>query len=175
MTAPGNHGSAGGTSSGNPLRASGARRTVRQFALFALVGTSGMVVGLGVLNLCMAIWPCFPVANVAAFLIAVTWNFILNQRYTFPHIDKPMHRQWFEFVIACLGGTAVNWTVAMGLYYGLEWFRDHFNCAALAGVVSACAVNFFTSKFYVFRSRPKPQADTVTAVTVSPQQKGANL
>jgi putative flippase GtrA len=109
-----------------------------------------MGVGLGVINLVMIGSDMFALANVLAFFVAVTWNFFLNRRYTFIPTNKALWRQWFEFVVACLGGALLNWTVSMGLYYGLTFFTYHYNYAALLGVAVAAAMNFLSSKFYVF-------------------------
>lgn len=136
----------------NSASTSSPRPVLRQFVMFCLVGLSGVGAGLGVLNLCMAVYPCFPAANVAAFLVAATWNFLLNRRFTFGPTDKPFLRQWFQFLIASGGGAVLNWTVSMGLYYGLTFFRRHFNYAALLGITTACAANFLLSRSYVFRN-----------------------
>jgi len=125
-------------------------KIVQQFIKFGLVGLSGVGVGLGVLNVCMWIWPCFPVANVIAFLIAVSWNFLLNRRFTFEPVNKSVFRQWLEFVIACLGGAGMNWAVSMTLYYTISYFHQHYNYAALIGVGISALFNFIVSRYYVF-------------------------
>lgn len=131
--------------------------TLRQFLRFALVGLSGMAVGLGTLDLFMMLWHSFPLANVLAFSVAVTWNFLLNRRFTFEAANKPILRQWGEFVVACSGGAILNWAVAMGLYYSFVFFASHYNCAALAGVAAASIVNFLSSRCYVFTDRHKTE------------------
>ena len=123
----------------------------RQLITFGGIGLSGVAVGLGTLNLCMILWRNFPVANMIAFLVAVTWNFFLNRRFTFKPVDKPLFRQWLEFAIACLGGTVVNWIVSMSLYYNVSFFNAHYNFAALAGVAAGCLFNFTSSRLYVFK------------------------
>ncbi|MFX0210657.1 MAG: GtrA family protein [Candidatus Hodarchaeota archaeon] len=120
---------------------------------FSIVGLSGMAVGLGILNLCMFLWHNFPLANIAAFIGAVTWNFLLNRRVTFKSTEKRFFRQWLEFVIACLGAAMLNWTVSLGLYYNLLFFSQHYNCAAIAGVAAGSIFNFFASRSYVFKRR----------------------
>ena len=128
----------------------GSWHTFRQFASFALVGLSGVLVGLGVLNLCMLVAASFPLANGVAFLVAVTWNFWLNRRFTFDPTDKPLPQQWLRFVAVCAGGAVVNWAVSLGLYYGVAFFQQHYNCAALMGVAVASLFNFIAARSCVF-------------------------
>jgi len=125
----------------------------RQFLSFGIVGLTGVVVGLGTLNICMLIWHNFPLANVAAFLVAVTWNFFLNRRFTFTPTDKVVFRQWLEFITACLGGTLLNWIVSLTLYYSLVFFHYHYNFAAIIGIAVAALSNFTCSRLYVFKNK----------------------
>lgn len=125
--------------------------TTKQFIKFGLVGLSGIVVGLSIINLFMLLWHNFPLANIIAFFVAVTWNFILNRKFTFEKVEKPFPRQWGEFVISCLYGTIVNWMISMGLYYSLPFFYKHYNLAAIIGVSVGAFFNFMASKMYVFR------------------------
>jgi putative flippase GtrA len=60
-----------------------ARETGGQLVRFCLVGGSGYVVNLAVFALCAAITGGHRVAAVAAFLVAVTNNFVWNRRWTF--------------------------------------------------------------------------------------------
>jgi putative flippase GtrA len=145
---------------------SSSAQILRQFVKFGLVGLSGVGVGLGVLNICMWIWTCFPVANVVAFLVAVSWNFLLNRHFTFERVHKPIFRQWLEFIIACLGGAGVNWTVSMSLYYTISYFHQHYNYAALIGVGVSSLFNFMASRYYVFQ-----KSKAVAEVSYSEKEK----
>ncbi len=135
-------------------------RLINQFIRFGLVGLSGMAVGLGVLNLSMVIYENFILANLVAFLAAVTWNFFLNRRFTFQSREITIFRQWCRFVLACLTGAAANWAVSMTLYYSVGYFRSHFNQAALIGVATGFIANFFLSKRFVFQACAKPVVET---------------
>lgn len=123
-----------------------------QFIRFAAVGLSGLGVGLGAINLAMMAVHSFPAANVVAFLLAGSWNFALNRRFTFAHTNKTLWRQWAQFMASCALGSLLNWAVSMGLYYGLEVFQRHYNLAAVLGVAAGCLANFLTCKRYVFTS-----------------------
>ena len=126
-------------------------KTLAQFFKFGLIGLSGMVIGLAILNLFMFSMHNFPLANIIAFIVAASWNFLLNRQFTFEKIKKTFFRQWLEFVIACLGGAVANWTVSMGLYFTWPFFFQHYNFAAIAGIIVGFSFNFLVSRFYVFR------------------------
>ncbi len=127
--------------------------TLVQFTKFSLIGLSGMAVGLGALNLFMVIWRNFPMANVVAFFVAVTWNLLLNRRFTFAPTNKSFSREWFEFVTACSLGAVLNWAISFSLYYTFSFFHEQFNYAAMIGVATAYLLNFTLSRLYVFRNR----------------------
>ena len=144
-------------------------QTIKQFIKFALVGLTGLFVGLSALNIGMLIFHNFLTANIIAFLLAVTWNFLLNHRFTFGKTDKHIFRQWLEFTTACLAGAGVNWAISMTLYYSQDFFHSHYNLAALTGVAGGCMFNFISARYYVFNPHPttsKPWADQVEAVIV---------
>ena len=126
-------------------------KTLRQFVACGLVGLSGVGVGLGMINLVMRLHPNFVLANVAAFFVAVTWNFLLNRRFTFRNAnDKPIGVQWMLFVVSSLFGTAVNWAVSFTLYFRFAFFEQYYNLPALCGVAVGYTVNFILAKLIVF-------------------------
>ena len=124
---------------------------VQRLVRFGGVGASGLVVGLTVLNLGMLISGRFMLANFAAFIVAVTWNFSLNRRFTFEPTGRWIGRQWAEFVLGSLGGAVVNWSISVSLYTSVDFFRDHYNAAALLGVAASAGGNFLWSRWVVFR------------------------
>lgn len=127
-------------------------RTIREFISFGLVGLSGVGIGLAVMNAVMRLYPKFVVANVAAFFIAVTWNFLLNRRFTFCDSN---HRSffvlWSMFAGSSLVGAASNWAVSFSLYFNVEFFKQHYNLPAICGVAAGCIANFLLAKLIVFR------------------------
>lgn len=86
-----------------------ARETGIQLARFCLVGGSGYVVNLAVFALCLAAGSGHRVAAVAAFLVAVTNNFVWNRRWTFDASDGHA------------GGQAARFLTVSVLAFGLSF------------------------------------------------------
>jgi putative flippase GtrA len=133
----------------------GAERRFGWFAFlaqFGLVGLTGMVVDV----LCfLALTPIFTLglARALAIAVAMTWNFLLNRRFTFMDARRePFWKQYVLFCASCLVGALVNWAVSMVLCQGSPWFAAHPVAAALAGVVAGFFLNFILSRRFVFRA-----------------------
>ena len=129
------------------------RKTLKQFIKFGIVGTSGLAIGLGIINITMILGTSFIFANTIAFFIAATWNFLLNRRFTFEKNSiNSFSRQWIQFIASSSFGVVCNWIVSFSLYYNVPLFKKHYNLPALIGVLVGCMVNFICSKFFIFTS-----------------------
>lgn len=74
------------------------RHSWGQLARYGLVGAGGYGVNLAVFALCTAGGAGHRAAAVAAFLVAVTSNFLLNRRWTFRAQLGPVRRQAGRFL-----------------------------------------------------------------------------
>lgn len=99
--------------------------TSRQFIKFGMVGTSGMVVDLGLLVLLVEVVrvPVL-VANNVAFLAAVASNYVWNRRWTFRSTHPKIARQFGSFLLVSLVGLIVNVAgmkllLSLGIWYVL--------------------------------------------------------
>jgi putative flippase GtrA len=126
----------------------------RELPRFILVGISGFVVGIAIINGLMALHAGFVRSNATSFLVAVTWNFSWNRKLTFPPNSRSSWVvQWIQYIGANLLGTLANWTVSFSLYYGMEFCRDYFNIPVICGVLAGSLVNFCGAKYWVFRPK----------------------
>ncbi|PZQ73774.1 MAG: GtrA family protein [Variovorax paradoxus] len=124
----------------------------RRLALFAVAGVLGLIVDVGVLYL-LAPWLGWYGARVLSFLGAATATWAFNRRFTFA-VDRPasLWREYVSYVVAMLGGAAVNYAVYVLTLHSVEgpW-------AAALGVAlgSLCGmvVNYLSARHLVFRSR----------------------
>jgi putative flippase GtrA len=130
-----------------------ARRGVRQFVKFGLVGASGFVVNLVAFTLLQRVVPDHAAAGPymaiysVAFLSGGVSNYFLNRAWTFRstgHVGREGLSFMTVSVFALIVGLIVSAAVAPWLGHGHKtWF-----VATVAGIV----VNFFVNKYWTFRS-----------------------
>ena len=131
---------------------SGDRLSIR-FVLFALVGTSGLLVHLIALRLFLdlAVLP-FDGAQAAAAYTAMSWNFVLNNQLTYR--DRRL-TGWaavqglLSFYLVCSVGAVANVGVASWIYRGAaEWWL-----AGTAGALMGAVFNYAASAAFTWRRR----------------------
>jgi len=134
-----------------------------RFALFGTVGAMGVVVQLGVLWLVQKAvfgekfiyghWPKetnFIVANTIAAVVAMSFNFVLNNELTYA--DKrlrgagPLLRGWAQFALTCSLGLLTN----IGSAAALQRMGFHEFAAAVVGIVLGSVWNFALSSKFVW-------------------------
>jgi dolichol-phosphate mannosyltransferase len=85
-------------------------------------------------------------------MIAMTWNFYLNRRLTFSYArGSSMLRQYVFYCASCACGAAVSWSVSVGLTFSAVGFLGKPLPAAVVGVVAGSLLNYFSSRYLVFR------------------------
>ena len=114
-----------------------------RFVLFSVVGVSGVVVNIAVLEgLRRFVHVPFIPAQGIAILTAMGSNFLINNLLTFR--DQRL-RGWAlatgfaGFVIACALGAVFNWAASVGLHQILRW---HVLVAAVVSALLAGVFNF---------------------------------
>jgi dolichol-phosphate mannosyltransferase len=121
-----------------------------RFAIFALVGATGVVVHLAALWLVGAAGASFAVAQTAAVVAAMTWNFVLNNVITY----RDQRLRGLSFVTGLLSfyaigavGALANIGIAQSLYdQGRGWW-----VAGIAGALIGVVWNFTMSSFFTWR------------------------
>ena len=131
-----------------------------ELVLFCGVGTLGLAVDLGVVTTLVegfGLW--FGWARIVGFLMAVSFNFALNDRFTFVGAGKvgPLAR-YGRFLLTSSGGLAVNYATSMALFTSLSFFEQRYALAAFLGAVAGAAVNFTGARWYAFTSPSKATA-----------------
>ncbi|MDB5528348.1 MAG: Dolichol-phosphate mannosyltransferase-like protein [Devosia sp.] len=121
------------------------------FLLFGLVGVTGVVVHMATLGLfTYSLGANFVISQIAATMVAMTWNFWLNNNLTYA--DRRLHGRKLVFgligfyAICALGGIA-NISVASGIYN-----LDHQTFAAgLAGAVMSSVFNYAVTRAFTWK------------------------
>jgi dolichol-phosphate mannosyltransferase len=135
-----------------------------RFALFGTVGALGVAVQFSVLWLVLSgilgerfvygHWASdertFNIANTIAAIVAMTFNFVLNNELTYA--DKrlrgvwPLVRGWAQFALTCSAGLLTN----IGATAALKRMHIHDVIAVLVGIVLASVWNFALSSKFVW-------------------------
>ena len=163
---------------------------LRQFVKFGLVGVSGIVVNMlitylmnqlngGAANAREPVWTS-PINNwalrysylvyIVAFIVANTWNYQLNRKWTFRGTNQSWWRGFFYFFGAGVIGAIVGLAVKIALthpnspLYLPGWFTDSGWRAReywgqLAGVLVGTPVNFVVNKLVTFRQHETASRD----------------
>jgi dolichol-phosphate mannosyltransferase len=136
-------------------------RMASQFVKFCLIGGSGMLIDLLFVFISMnlfslwVIFPdalCFRASRAIGFAVALTNNFILNRRFTFASANgRNIYGQYMTFFAVSLVGFVINWSTSVLLYENNSFFHTHYLVAAFMGILAGTLVNFFGSKYIVFK------------------------
>jgi dolichol-phosphate mannosyltransferase len=129
-----------------------------QFIMFCMVGGSGLVVHLLTLFLATRSGVVFVTAQTLAVIVAMTWNFFLNNLITYR--DRRLRgaaelaRGLISFYAVCAIGAAANVGVAELVFkrQGVWW------TAGVAGAVIGVVWNFAASRYVTWRRKAIPRA-----------------
>ncbi len=123
-----------------------------RFLLFCLVGLTGIAVHLSLLSVLLAAALSFGAAQTLATLGAITWNFVLNNLFTYR--DQRLTGWRFltgliRFQVICAIGAISNVGIATWIYdYDSVWW-----IAGLGGALIGTVWNFVVSAAFVWRQR----------------------
>lgn len=135
----------------------------KQFLRFGIVGTIGVFVDFGILNLLSFLTGIYAglgiiVINSISFLAAVVNNYLLNKYWTFKSDATDHAREFSRALLVYVGGLIINtgivyyFTTIVGPSFGfspLIWV----NLAKAIGVGVAMVWNFVGMKFFVFAAK----------------------
>ena len=124
-----------------------------RFLLFCLVGLTGLAVHLLTLSVATQLAAlAFGIGQTLATVTAITWNFVLNNMFTYR--DQRLTGWRFvtgliRFQVICAIGAFSNVGIATWIYdYGSRWWL-----AGLAGALIGTVWNFVVSAAFVWRQR----------------------
>ena len=123
-----------------------------RFLLFCLVGLTGIGVHLSILRALLAAALSFGAAQALATVSAITWNFVLNNLFTYR--DQRLTGWRFltgllGFQVICAIGAISNVGIATWIYdYRSVWW-----IAGLGGAIIGTVWNFVVSAAFVWRQR----------------------
>jgi dolichol-phosphate mannosyltransferase len=122
-----------------------------RFLLYCLVGFTGIGIHLGLLRILLAAALAFGAAQTLATIGAITWNFVLNNLFTYR--DQRLSGWHFltgliRFQLICAVGAISNVGIATWIYdYQNVWW-----IAGLGGALIGTVWNFAVSAAFVWRA-----------------------
>jgi dolichol-phosphate mannosyltransferase len=124
-----------------------------RFIAFSIIGGSGVIVHMAVLWLLFRVLGAsFLTGQVAAVLVAMTTNFILNNLLTYRDMrlrGGQLFWGWLSFVLACSVGAIANVGIAVYLFEA----RSYWVLSALAGILVGAVWNYAVTAVYTWRHR----------------------
>jgi dolichol-phosphate mannosyltransferase len=123
-----------------------------RFMLFCLVGLTGLVVHLGILRGLLVAALSFGVAQSIATIVAIAWNFVLNNLFTY----RDQRLTGWRFVTGLLGFEAICAVGAISNIGIATWIYDYDKVwwiAGLGGALIGTVWNFVVSAALVWRQR----------------------
>ena len=139
----------------SPMRVPHGRyRIEQQLARFAAIGTLAFAVDATTLYFAReALGLGLYAGRVVSFLVAATFTWAMNRRFTFPEArDAPMARQWLEFLTANGVGGLVNYGAYALLVTYVDVVAAHPTLGVAAGSLAGMSFNFGASRGWVFRA-----------------------
>jgi len=132
---------------------------VKDFIHFALVGASGFVFATMLLYALAALGLDFYSGYAIAFVATATLTWWFNRKFTFDDQSLRIIHQWIHYMAFNAVAGTVNYLVFAGLISFVEVVQKWPVLGTGAGALAGLAVNFITSRRYVFtqRSRDRPQ------------------
>ena len=141
----------------------------RQILLFAISGVLGFVVDAGIVQFLVRELGANPYgARVISFLAAATTTWGFNRRYTFAgHGGGSRRRELARYLVAMALGFALNYGAYVACVLLWPLVRQWPAIGVAAGSVAGAAVNFLSSKYWIFRPSAADSARTVQGAAKS--------
>ncbi len=141
-----------------------------RFARFCMVGASGVLVNMGVLFGLAGRGMYYLTAGIAAAAAATTWNFLLNDAYTWGDRRSPTWRVKVSRYLRYWVVTGAASAIQVTLLFALTTAGLPYLLANLAGIGTAAAWNFWVNGRWTW----KPQRRRITRAIYHPlAQKAA--
>jgi len=119
---------------------------------FGSVGALGAVTNLLIYSTLIFLDVNYNVAAVAAFLVAVTQNFLLNKRWTFSDHDVNVRHRFVKYLILNFISFLLNLLILNLVIHSFGTEKTVQIAAQVLGILGAMATNFTGSHMVVFKT-----------------------
>jgi putative flippase GtrA len=135
-----------------------ARRGVRQFMKFAVVGASGALVSFVVYHVVLHFKVDLPIAFAIGFIMGGVNNYWWNRMWTFRSTGH-MGKELAQFLTVSAIALGLGLLITFELNTHLAAFPLRNSLIWLCGTVGGMGVNFFVNKYWTFRHTHLPAQD----------------
>lgn len=122
----------------------------RRFIKFGSVGALGAVTNLLVYSILVFLDFNYNIAAFAAFVVAVTQNFLLNKRWTFKDHDKNVRNRFAKYFVLNFVSFLLNLAILNLIIYYFGTEKVVQIAAQVVGIIGAMGLNFAGSHIVVF-------------------------
>jgi putative flippase GtrA len=127
---------------------------MRQLFRFSAIGTAAFVVDTAVLYFARdALGLGLYTGRLCSYLVAATFTWALNRRFTFEDTGAPKTRQWLQFLAANAIGGVLNYATYAVLTLFVSIVHEHPVFGVAAGSLVGLTFNFAASRAWVFRRK----------------------
>ncbi len=129
----------------------------REVGLFAMGGIGGLVIDAGIVQMLVSFGHWNPyLARVLSFLLAATFTWWWNRRYTFAarQSGRNPRTEWLHWMVLMSAGALVNYGIYALLLLNFADLHRWPALATAAGSIVAVLVNFSTARGILF-SHPR--------------------
>ena len=127
----------------------------REFLKFSIVGTSGVLVNMGLLIIFTRFFQfALEYASPIAIELSIISNFILNDFWTFRarSIKSPIFKRFIRFHLVAFSAGIVNYIILLALHYGLGLMDIIAN---LIGIAAATIINYILNSRWTWKKYPE--------------------
>ena len=125
----------------------------RQFLWFLVVGTIGFIIDAGLTYALTSLLGFHPVAaRIPAIMIAVLVTFLLNKYLTFQAQEQSFAKSFAAYIASNAAAQGFNFSIYSALVLLIPAFTANPVAAVAAGSISAMALSFTLSKYWVFKA-----------------------
>ncbi len=130
---------------------------MRQLILFSVGGVIGFIVDASIVQWLVGVLDWNPYfARLFSFVAAAFSTWLFNRSVTFHgRRHYGLFGEWARYMLAMSGGFVVNYAVYAVLVFQSAWLRELPALAVAAGSIAGLAVNFASSRLWIYRGQAR--------------------
>jgi len=129
------------------------KENLNKFLRFGAVGVCAFLIDWGVFNFLFQITKYFLFSLGFAWVLSLTFNFIINRNYTFSAQKDPAGKQLLRWLLLHAIAFSARAGIGKGILEILGGGTVNANIAFVSGLIVSIPITFLGSMFWVFKKR----------------------